>query len=293
MIEELNMPETVFERPTTLRAIRRYWYLVFICGILAAACGGVYAFKRPPVYTATSRMSAVSVNASNAASLAGSLEAAQGLADTFARVVQSTQVTNAVAGVLHTTPAWVAAHVSGTPVPSSPFVSISANASTAAVATTAANAALKALSGYARHLLAASSRSSSLLASIHQYSLQLSSAENDVGHLKRQVQRQAAATLAPGEIATPNARQQRQIDEATAKVTQAQSQLNGAQAAYTQQSENALTSRNSVAESPASAATNDRKQVAQIAILLGLLIGVLIGVAAAVALAPRSARSPA
>jgi len=295
MIEEFDSAQTVFERPTTFRAIRRYWYVVLICGLLAAACGAVYAFKRPPVYTATSRMSAVAVNASNAASLAGSLEAAQELADTFARVVQSTQVTNAVTNALHTTPAWVAAHLSGTPVPSSPFVAISANASTAGVAKTAANAALTALSGYARHLLATSSGTSSLLDSIHQYSLQLSRAENAVVHLKGQAQTETQSqTLTSGQTATtPSPRMQRQIDEATAKVTEAQTQLNGAQAAYTQQSENALTSRQAVAVSPASSAANDRKQVAQIAILLGLLIGVLIGIAAAVALASRAARRPA
>jgi capsular polysaccharide biosynthesis protein len=292
MIEEFDMPEAVFERPTTLRAIRRYWYLVLICGILAAACGGVYAFKRPPVYTATSRISAVSVNASNAASLAGSLEAAQGLAQTFARVVQSTQVTNAVAKALHTTPAWVAAHLSGTPIPTSPFVAINANASTAGVAKTAANTALTALSAYARHLLATSANSSSVLGSVHQYALAVSRAEDDVTRLKGQAQRQIASqTLTSGQTATtPSPRMQRQIDEATAKVTEAQTQLGGAQAAYTQQSESALTSRQAVAVSPASSATSDRKQVAQIAILLGLLIGVLIGIAAAVALASRSAR---
>ena len=111
MIEQFNMPETVFERPTTLRSVLRYWYVVLISAVLGAACGGVYAFKRPPVYTATARLSAISVTTSNAASLAGSLEAGQELASTFARVVQSSQVANAVAGALHTTPEWAAAHV--------------------------------------------------------------------------------------------------------------------------------------------------------------------------------------
>lgn len=296
MIEEFDMPEIVVERPTTFRAIRRYWYVVLICGLVAAACGAVYAFKRPPVYTATSRISALAVNASNAASLAGSLEAAQGLAATFARVVQSAQVTNAVANALHTTPGWVAAHLSGTPIPTSPFVAISANASTAEVAKTAANTALTALSGYARHLLATSSGKPALLASIHRYSLQLSQAQTDVAHFKRQAQSEIRnQTLTSGQTATTTTspRMQRQIDEATAKVAQAQTQLSGAQAAYTVQAENGLTARQAVSLSPASGATNDRRQVAQIAILLGLLIGVLIGIAAAVALASRSVRGPA
>lgn len=289
MIETLDRPATVFERPTTLRAVRRYWYVVLICAVLGAACGGVYAFKRPPVYTATAQMSAVSVNASNSASLAGSLEADQGLAFTFARVVQSTTVTKAVAHALHTTPAWVAANVNGTPVPSNPFVSINASASTPGVAVTAANAALTALSRYARHLLNTSSGPSSLLDSVQRYGLQLSRAEDDVTRLKSQAQTQIASqTLTTGAPATPS--MQRKIDNATAKVTEAQTQLSAAQAAYVQQSENSLTSRLAVTVAPASSATNDRKQVAQIAILFGLLVGGVIGVAAVMALGARASR---
>ncbi len=83
---------------------------------------------------------------------------------------------------------------------------------------------------------------------------------------------------------------QRQIDEATAKVTEAQTQLNGAQALYTQQCETNTTSRQAVAVAPASIATNDRKQVAQIAILFGLLVGGVIGVAAVLAFGARASR---
>lgn len=294
MIDQIEMPEADVERPSALRAIRRYWYLVLICAVLGAACGAVYAFKRPPVYTATARMSALSVNASNAAALAGSLEAAQELASTFARVVQTTEVTNAVASALHTTPAWAAANVSGSPVPSSPFVAINATASSPGVATSAANAALKALSIYANRLLGSQSSSTSLLDSIHAYALALTRAQNALGHLKGQAQRQlqsqslTQAGTSTGPTVDPAL--QRQIDDATAKVAQEQTRLNGAQSAYTMQAENQLTARQAVALSPASAASNDRKQVAQVAVLLGLMIGVLLGVASAAGLASAAWR---
>lgn len=292
MIEQFNMPETVFERPTTFRAIMRYWYIVLITAILGAACGGVYAFKRPPVYTATARLSAISVNASNAASLAGSLEAGQELAGTFARVVQSSQVANAVASALHTTPQWAAAHVSGTPVPTSPFVMINANASSPAIAKTAANAALKAVDGYARNLLSASSNAPAMLAKIRDFSIQVTRASNHLGHLKGQAAGQRRQAELLGSTNTnPSPKLQKQIEDATADVAYAQAQLNGAQAAYTQQAENQLGSRQTVSSSQALTATNDRKQVAQIAILLGLLCGVLIGIAGATAIASRSSRT--
>jgi hypothetical protein len=291
MIEQFNMPETVFERPTTFRAILRHWYIVLICAVLGAACGGVYAFKRPPVYTATARLSAISVNASNAASLAGSLEAGQELAGTFARVVQSSQVANAVAKALHTTPQWAAAHVSGTPVPTSPFVMINANASSPPIAKTAANAALKAVDQYARNLLSASSGAPAMLAKIRQYSIRAARAENHLGHLKGQAAGQARRASLLGETSTtPSPGLQKQIEQATAEVADAQAQLTGAQSAYTQQAENQLGSRQTVSSSQALTAASDRRQVAQIAILLGLLCGLLVGIAGATAIASRSTR---
>ena len=179
------------QRPTALRAIRRYWYLLLICAILGAACGGVYAFKRSPVYTATARLSALAVNASNAPSLAGSLEAAQVLAATFARVVQSTAVINPVANALHTTPAWVAAHVSGTPVPTSPFVSISANASTPSGSHDRSQRGANRASA-ATPVISSTRRRARRLCSttIHGYALELSQAQDQVTRLKAQAAKQ-------------------------------------------------------------------------------------------------------
>jgi Chain length determinant protein len=292
MIEQLDTPYTLSERPTARSAIRRYWYLGLICAVLGAACGAVYAFKRPPVYTATARLSALAVNPSNAATLAGSLEAAQALAGTLARVVQSTNVVNPVASALRTTPAWVAAHVSGTPVPTSPFVSISANASTPGVAKTAANAALVALRGYARHLRNTQASQTAQLNTIHQYAVQLSRAQDELTRLKAQAQKQeASATLTTTAPATLDPIMQRRIDDATAMVTQAQTQLSGAQAVYTQQSENTATSRQAVSIELASTAPSDRTQVTQIAVLFGLLVGGVIGAAAIMMLGSLVSRS--
>jgi subunit length determinant Wzz-like protein len=286
-------------RAKPARILRHYWYVVFICAVLGGGCGAVYALKRPPVYTATARLSAVSVNASNAAGLSGSLQAAEELTSTFARVVQSKQVVDTVAKALNTTPAWVAEHLSGTPVPSSPFVTISANASSPAVAMKAANAALSPLNRYARGLVGgASDNASSLLASVRSDSIQVSLAQNRLQHLKAKAHAQAQAqttdtTSIAGTTtgaATPSPALQNQINTASAQVAEAQTQLGGAQAAYTQQAENQLTFREAVTVSPALTASSDRKQVAQVAILVGLLIGLLIGAAGALALGSRSSR---
>ena len=208
--------------------------------------GGVYAFKRAPVYTATARLSAISVNATNAASLAGSLQAAQELASTFARVVQSTQVANDVAKALHTTPAWAAAHLSGTPVPSSPFVSDQRERVEPRGRHEAANAALKAVDrvrAQARQRVIAPG-ASTLWPRFATYSVQATRAQSHLGHLKGQAAGEARQASLLGETSTTrDPRLQNQIEQATADVADAQTQLNGAQSAYTQQAENQLGSR--------------------------------------------------
>lgn len=302
MIEQINMPETVFERPTTFGAVRRYWYLIVICAVLGAACGGVFAFKRAPIYTATSRLCAISIDASNVASLSGSLQAAEELASTFARVVQSTDVANQVAKALNTTPAWVEAHVSGTPVPSSPFVSISANASTPGVATKGANAALKAVTAYARRLVSASAGGPALLSKVRTESIQVTQAQSALGRLKSQAGREEASSSSSSSalgtttggsfnLSAVDPRLARQIEQASAALAEAQTELNGTQLAYSQLEENQLGSRQTVTASPAVSASNDRKQVAEIAILIGLLAGLLVGSGAVLALSSRNART--
>jgi capsular polysaccharide biosynthesis protein len=278
------LPQAVFERPTALSSLRHYWYIVLICAALAAGVGAVYAFKRPPVYTASSRLAAFSINSSNSASVAGSLQAAVGLASTFAREVQSSQVANAVAAALSTTPAWVAQHLSGTPIPSSPIVRIDANASTPQVAIKSANTALKSLSTYAQRLLATSSNTTSVLATIRTDSLTLSQAETRVAHLKSQAQRQETNTGS----STPSAGLQKQIDNVTAAVTAAQTRLSADQSAYSNIAAQQASGRTAVTPTQATAAPSDRKQVAQVAILMGLVIGGLIGAAAALGLAAQT-----
>ena len=217
----------------------------------AQAAGRCTRSSVAPIYTASARLSAVNVNTANSASAAGSLESAQELASTYARVVQTSRVIQAVASALHTTPAWAVQHVSGTPIPNSPFVRIDANASTPAVAITAANAALKALTPYVRKLTQPAS-GAPLLATVRAYALTLSRAESKLGHIKGQA---LGGTPSPG--------LQTQIDNATADVAEAQTRLSGAESAYTLQAENQPGVREAIATSSALIATSDRKQVAE------------------------------
>ena len=125
------------------------------------------------------------------------------------------------------------------------------------------------------------------MATIRSESLALSRAESHLGHLKGQAARAQTLGLTP----TTSPGLQNQIDAATAQVTEAQTQLSGAQSAYENLAAAQASERTSVTASPATIATSDRKQVAEIAILLGLLVGGLVGVAGAVALGAGLART--
>lgn len=274
-----SMRATTSGRQSPSQAIKHYWYVVLVSVVLGAGCGAVYALKRAPVYTATARLSALNVNTANSAGTAGSLESAVELASTYARVVQTSRVTQAVASALHTTPAWAFQHVTGTPIPSSPFVRIDATASMPATAITAANAALKALVPYARTLTQLPS-DAPLLATVRADAIKLGHAQSKLGLLKA---RALGVTASPG--------LQNQINNATANVAAAQTRLNGAESAYTQQVATQAGTRQAIATSSALIATSDREQIAQIAILLGLLIGAVVGVAAAMSLGARTAGS--
>ena len=110
---------------------------MLICAVLGAACGGGLRVQAP-ARLHRDRASVGDQCQHVQRRVPGGL-AARPPRSWLARSPASSrarQVANPVAEALHTTPAWVGAHVSGTPVPTSPFVTISANASSPAVAKT-------------------------------------------------------------------------------------------------------------------------------------------------------------
>ena len=266
----------------TLRAIGRYWYLVLICAVLGGRLRRGVRFQaraglhrdRATVGDQRQRL--------QCRALAGSLQAAQELASTFARVVQSTEVANRVAKALHTTPAWAIAHLSGTPVPTSPFVMISANAGEHRGRPDGGE---RGAEGRRRRTRASSSARPRAAALLPRFAptpsssrvLRTISGSSRAEAARRRLVRPLAGNRDP---TTPDPRLQHQIEQATADCRRrADAAQRRAVRVHCSRHENQLGSRQTVTSSRAVSATNDRKQVAQIAILFGLLVGLLIGVA--------------
>jgi len=128
-------------------AMRRYWYLVALCVLLLAGLGIAYGLHRAPTYTATAE-NVVQVLTPSAAQLPGAVSAAQDLASSQARLIDSDGIAGPLARRLDTTIEYVTDNVSATPVPSSTVIRIEADGASEDDAVLLANAAARAFATY-------------------------------------------------------------------------------------------------------------------------------------------------
>ncbi|HMJ01563.1 MAG TPA: hypothetical protein VK506_01405 [Conexibacter sp.] len=127
--------------------MRRYWYLVALCVLLLAGLGIAYGLHRAPTYTATAE-NVVQVLTPSAAQLPGAVSAAQDLASSQARLIDSDGIAGPLARRLDTTIEYVTDNVSATPVPSSTVIRIEADGASEDDAVLLANAAARAFATY-------------------------------------------------------------------------------------------------------------------------------------------------
>jgi Mrp family chromosome partitioning ATPase/capsular polysaccharide biosynthesis protein len=135
------------ENVNVWQAVKRHPFLALLPVVVFLAAGVGLGVARHPVYTATTRMY-VQVPASDPAALFSLTDAAAGLASAYSRAVDATAVVSAVARDLSSDPAAVAGRTSATPVPDSPVVKVSAQASTSAAAVSLANTTANELRRY-------------------------------------------------------------------------------------------------------------------------------------------------
>jgi asparagine synthase (glutamine-hydrolysing) len=128
-------------------AMRLYWWLVAAPVILLVGVAIALGFLRSPVYTATTSLS-IDFGAESPTSLPGSVSAAQGLADSYARAIEATPVVHAVAGGSGYSEQDVPDHVSATPIPESTIVKVSGSADSDRAAIALTNLAGASLSRY-------------------------------------------------------------------------------------------------------------------------------------------------
>jgi asparagine synthase (glutamine-hydrolysing) len=130
-----------------LESMRLYWWMAIAPVILLVGVAVALGLIRSPVYTATTSLS-IDFGAENPSSLPGSVSAAQGLADSYARAIEATPVVREISRDGGYSPQDVPDHVSASPIPDSTIVRVSAEAGSSEDAAALANLGGAALSRY-------------------------------------------------------------------------------------------------------------------------------------------------
>jgi Mrp family chromosome partitioning ATPase len=249
-------------------AVRRHPVLAVAPLVVLTALGILYGLSRNPVYTAETRMY-VQVPSGEPSSLFAATDAAAGLASAYSRAVDATSVTAAVARDLRNDPTAASGSASATPLPDSPIVKVTANASTARGAVRLANVSADELSRYINDLNASNTASRYALAAFSAATRRVARARATLVDAQRAV----------AALATTTAKQQ--LESARAAYEVAQLRQAAAKARFT-----SLQSSQQPSLEPlrrATGATDDRTSKLELYGFAGFLAGALAGCALALA----------
>ena len=249
-------------------AVRRHPFLAVLPLIALTALGILFGLSRKPVYTAETRMY-VQVPSGEPSTLFAVTDAASGLASAYSRAVEATAVGRAVDRDLRHDPTAASGSTSATPVPDSPIVKVTANASSGRGAVRLANVTADELAKYINGLNASNTASQYALAAF-------SAATHRVARARATlVDAQRAVAALPTESANA------ELESARAAFEVAELRQSAAKARFT-----SLQSGQQPSLEPlrrATGATDDRKSKLELYGFAGFLAGVLAGCALALA----------
>lgn len=240
--------------------------------VLLVAAAVAVGLLRPVRYTANARLvvGGTNVNRANVLATGGSAEALTGV---FGRALNARGVVDPVSRQVGMKRSEVAARLSGSPVPKSTLVLITAEGKSPRQAVRLANAASGSLITYANTLTSASSE---------QLAGQLKKASFELTRTKRD-QRRLQSSRRP--------RGSGLLDAANANVQVAELRVRSLRSAY--QSDQSSASGQNVLQSfdTAVGATSDRRSTLQLLIVAALIAGVLMGAALGLFRANRRVRA--
>ena len=251
------------------QALGRHWFVALLPVLAFVALGATYAITRPPVYTASSKLSVVQLDLSSPSALAAFPAASQSLASAYSRAVDSEVLTAPVAKRLGRSVASVAAETSATPVPQSPIVNVFATGDSPGRAIDLANAMSRQLVAYVAGLGNSDARGSNLLRqyreAAHDYEVALAAqGRAQRAYDQAQTERNQAALIAA------------KSDASTARV-----RSDAVRTRYEQRQQALTTGTVLQLLSPSHTAQSDRRSKFELAVLIGLAAGLIVGAALA------------
>jgi uncharacterized protein involved in exopolysaccharide biosynthesis len=261
---------------TVGEALSRRWRLILLLTILGVAAGAALGYARPPTYTSESELNVGSLDA-QAQAIPGYAQAAQTLAEAYARIVMTTQIEARAAKSTGASLDQVSANLTAANIPGNPIFRIDGTGSSARDAQSLTTAATQQMIAYARARTLPPGARSALNAYKQQTAL-ASQASSRVGKLR--------ALFGPA----PTARQQAEITLAQQDAASANLQANAEQQLYITAIANGTSAGSVTLLTPAGTATNDRKQSIEIGGFGGAVVGAVLGCVIALQIAGRRRR---
>jgi capsular polysaccharide biosynthesis protein len=261
-----------------LGALSRHWFAFLLPVVLLVGAGVGLGFKRPLRYTATANLQVGHVYVSNPAGVSTVIEATETLAGVYARNIHATAVQQDVARQLKRAGIRTAGGLSATPLPSSPLIKVTGEATSAAAATAVANAGAAALVAHVNRQVRATGATATLTRRYRRAALVYRQAHARENRLSRRYRND------------PSAKNKRAMDVAGAEADTALLNRQALRASYEQAVIGGASAAAVEVFSRAVATTSDRSQTVQVLAFLGLLGGLAIGVCFALLLASRDLR---
>jgi hypothetical protein len=208
-------------RFTLAGAVRRHWFLTLVPVVLLAAVGVFAGHSKKPTYSATATVN-VGKSDINTQATPGYLVAAEALASSYSRLVQSQHIAVPAAKKVGESPAQAGSQLTAVPISSEPTFTITATGSSPARASALASAAISALKGFVARTATQGGGTAQLLAAYRKASSTALSLEAELRKLQAH-----AAPLDPSTatVTTPDTNTVPQTQITAAKVAAQTAQL--------------------------------------------------------------------
>jgi hypothetical protein len=234
-----------------------------LLGLIGAGLGVAEGFRHQQTYSSTATVSSARVGVIEQG-LPGYVEAATSLASTYSRIVMSDAVEARVAARLHLPLAIVRGHVTATPTPDDPVLTIVGTAPTAAGAQRLASTTAQALNQYVTSLIVDPIGLATL---IREYT----SATNSIDRLNQQIRKVSASASAKSAASLAS------LHTAHLALARLSLQIQAIASSYVDQTVSGTSGANPQILTAAGPATSDRESKVEDYGLIGLAAGLIVG----------------
>jgi capsular polysaccharide biosynthesis protein len=273
-------PPPVYREPprfTLAAAARRHWFLTLLPVALLAAAGVFAGHAKKPTYSATATIN-VGKSDINTQATPGYLVAAEALASSYSRLVQSQHIAIPAAKKVGETPAEAGKGLTAVPISNQPTFTITATAASSAKATALANAAISALQRFVARTATQGGGTAQLLAEYRKASSKAFSLQSQLHKLEAHAAPLDTSTVT---VTTPttNTVSQAQITAAKVAAQTAQLEAQALSGQYLNLAQGGVAPTLDVLIAPTGETTTNRKTNMERFGIVGAVGGLVIGLA--------------